>query len=57
MALFCVVEPSKKTICLQLDNNTMTSPVNIFISSLTFGGLLENPASFHMVTSVLIPGL
>ena len=57
MALFCVVEPSKKTICLQLDNNTMTSPVNMFISSLTFGGLLENPASFHMVTSVLIPGL
>ena len=57
MALFCVVEPSKKLICLQLDNNTMTSPVNIFISSLTFGGLLENPASFHMVTSVLIPGL
>ncbi len=57
MALFCAVETSKKVIGLPLHNITITTPVNMFISSLTFGGLLENPASFHMVTSVLIPGL
>ena len=57
MALFCAMETSKKVIGLPLHNITITTPVNMFISSLTFGGLLENPASFHMVTSVLIPGL